>query len=304
MERPSSNQKKNRLWLLVAAFVLIAALFFIGVHYRDVIVGVDSVPRMIASKMEALSALRINLLKSVESEKSAVMADTDEASISFAEESLREAEAGELNRRELAGLIEKYPSDKEKSLLQEFDSCWGEFRKIDRQVLDFAVQNTNLKAARLSFGAGRAAMDQFENALSRLVRDSDGGPICKIAYDAQAAALRINLLHAPHIASPDDDEMDSIEKAIRQYDAVVRRSLSEIKPFLLPEKKVLLQQAAEAYDEFMDVTGRVIELSRKNTNVKSFELSLNRKRKITSQCDEVLKELQDAIQGRAFKATR
>jgi hypothetical protein len=259
---------------------------------------------MMAQKMEALSALRINLLKSVELEKSAVMADTDEDSISFAKESWRTAEAGELNRQEVFELIQKYPSGKEKDLLREFDACWAEFRRIDRQVLEFAIQNTNLKAARLSFGAGSAAMRQFENDLFRLTRDSLGGPICGLAYDAQAAALRINVLHAPHIASPDDEEMDGIEKIIQENDAVVRRSLGDIRPLLPSEKKGILQQAEASYDAFMEVTARVLALSRQNTNIKSFELSLNRKRKITTQCDEILTSLQEAVQSRSFKATR
>jgi hypothetical protein len=54
----------------------------------------------------------------------------------------------------------------------------------------------------------------------------------------------------------------------------------------------------------MDFTDRILEWSRQNTNIKSFELSLNRKRKITAQCEEILTKLQDAIQSRTFKATR
>jgi hypothetical protein len=98
--------------------------------------------------------------------------------------------------------------------------------------------------------------------------------------------------------------MDGIEKVIRENDAVVKKSLSEIRPLLPPDKKVILQQAAAEYEAFMEITARVIELSRQNTNVKSFELSLNRKRKITAQCDDILKSLQDAVQSRVFKATR
>jgi len=170
--------------------------------------------------------------------------------------------------------------------------------------LEFAVQNTNLKAARLSFGAANTAMNEFGQALSGLIGDSPGGPICRLVYDAQTAALRIHLLHAPHIASPDDHEMDGIEEIIRQHDAVVRKSLSDARLLLPPAKKVFLQQAEAAYDAFMDFTGRVLEWSRQNTNVKSFELSLNRKRKITAQCEDVLAKLQDAVQSRSFKATR
>ena len=288
----------------MAILALVAALIFLGDRYRDVTVGMEIVPKVMARKAAALSAIRINMVKSVEAEKSAVMADTDEASVSFAEESLRAAEAVELHLRELAGLIEKYPSGKEEDLLKEFGACWDGLRGIDRQILGFAVQNTNLKAARLSFGAGHAAMRQFELELSRLVRDTIDGPICRLVNDAQTAALRINVLHAPHIASPDDEEMDGIEMVIRENDAVVKRSLGEIKTLLYPEKKATLQLATAAYEAFMEITARVLELSRQNTNIKSFELSLNRKRKVTAQCDDIVTSLQDAVQSRIFKATR
>jgi hypothetical protein len=289
--------KMSPFWLLMAILALVAALIFLGDRYRDVTVGMEIVPKVMARKATVLSAIRINMVKSVEAEKSAVMADTDEASVSFAEESLRAAEAVELNLHELAGLIERYPSGKEEEMLREFNACWAEFRRIDRQVLQFAVQNTNLKAARLSFGAGNAAMRQFEIELSRLVRDTPSGPTCKLVNDAQTAALRINVLHAPHIVSPDEEEMDGIEKVIRENDEVVRKSIDEIRPLLPAEKKAALQLAMAEYEAFMEITTRVLELSRQNTNIKSLDLSMNRKRKITAQCDEVLTSLQDAVQG-------
>jgi hypothetical protein len=304
MERETPFWRTSPFWLLMAILGLVAALIFLGDRYRDVTVGMEIVPKVMARKAAALSAMRINMVKSAEAEKRAVMADTDEVSVSSAEESLRAAEAVELNLGELAGLIEKYPSGKEEDLIREFGACWAEFREIDRQVLDFAVQNTNLKAARLSFGVGHAAMRQFELVLSRLVSNAPGEPICRLVNDAQTAALRINILHAPHIASPDDGEMDNIEKVIRENDAVVKMSLSEITPLLPLEKKATLQRAAAAYEAFMEITARVLELSRQNTNIKSFELSMNRKRKTTAQCDEILTSLQDAVQSRSFKATR
>jgi hypothetical protein len=288
----------------MAILALVAGLIFLGGRYRDVTVGMDIVPKVMSRKAAALSAIRINMVKSAEAEKSAVMANTDEDSIRFAEESRRASEAAENSWRELTELVETYPSALEKELLQEFDSCWQEFRKIDQEVLEFAVQNTNLKAARLSFGAASTAMNEFGHALTGLISDSTGGPVCRLVYDAQTAALRIHVLHAPHIASPDDQEMDDIEKLIRQNDAAVRKALSGARLMIPPAKKVFFLQAEAAYDAFMDFTGRVLEWSRQNTNIKSFELSLNRKRKITSRCEEVLTSLQAAVQSRTFKATR
>jgi hypothetical protein len=288
----------------MAILALVAALIYLGNRYRDVTVGMEIVPKVMSRKAAALSAMKMSIVKSVEAEKSAVMANTDEDSIRFAEESRRAFEAAEKSLRELAELIATYPSVPEKELLQEFDSCWSEFRKADQQVLEFAVQNTNLKAARLSFGAASTAMNEFGHALSGLLSDSTSGPVCRLVYDAQTAALGIHLLHAPHIASPDDQEMDDIEKLIRQNDAVVRKALVDIRRMIVPANRKVARQAEAAYDAFMEFTDRVLEWSRQNTNIKSFELSLNRKRKITAQCEEILTKLQEAIQSRAFKATR
>jgi hypothetical protein len=304
MERETPFWRTSPFWLLIAILSLVAALIFLGGRYRDVTVGMDIVPKVMSRKAATLSVIKINMIKSVEAEKSAVMANSDEDSIRYAEESRRASEAAEKSWQELTELIGTYPSAPEKDLLQEFDSCWREFRKIDQQVLEFAVQNTNLKAARLSFGAAATAMNEFGQALSDLAGDSPGGRICRLIYDAQTAALKIHVLHAPHIASPDDQEMDGIEAVVRQNDAVVRKALSDVRLLLPPSKKPSLQRAEAAYDAFMDFTGRVLEWSRQNTNVKSFELSLNRKRKITAQCEEILTKLQDAIQSRTFKATR
>ena len=304
MDGETSIWKMGPFWLLMAVLALVAALLFMGVRYRDATVGMEIVPKVMARKTAVLSAIRINMIKSVDSEKSAVMADTDEASIAFAEKSVREAEEVEQNLRELSQLVEAYPSEKEVKLLLEFNRCWTEFRCIDQAVLEFAVQNSNRKAARFSFAAARDATALFEDALSKLMRGQEGGPICGLASQALAAALKIQILHAPHIASPNDEEMDGLEKNIQENDALVRRSLKALQPIVSPDLQSTLRQAEAAYHEFANVTVKIIELSRQNTNIKSFELSLNRKRNITSQCEEILTSLQDAVQSRSFKATR
>jgi hypothetical protein len=296
--------KMSPFWLLTAILVLVVALLFIGVRYRDVTVGMEIVPKVIARKAAVLSALRFNMIKSVESEKSAVMADTDGASMAFAEEAMRGVEAAEAGLRELSQLIEAYPSENEAKLLQEFKRSWSEFRDIDQAVLEIAVQNSNLKAARLSFGAACDAMTVFEDALLKLINGQESGPICRLAAHALAAALKIQVLHAPHIASPNDDEMNAIEKSIRENDATVRRSLDALQRLVSPDRQSILRQAETAYHEFESLTAAVTELSRQNTNIKSMELSLNRKRKITSQCEEILTSLQNAVLSRSLKATR
>lgn len=299
MDGETSVWKTGRFWLLMVALALVASLFFFSVNYRDASVG-----KVMARKVAVLSTLRLNMIKSVEAEKSAVMADTDEASVAFAEESTRVVGVFEEGLEELSQLIESYPSEKEVNLLQEFKGCWTEFREIDRAILEIAVQNSNLKAARLSFDAARQAMTHFEDNLVKLLRVQESGAICRLASNALAAGLKIQVLHAPHIASSNDEEMDALEKNIRENDAMVRRSIDALQPLASPDLQSTLRQAEAAYNEFAKVTTKIVELSRQNTNIKSFDISLNRKRKINYQCDEILTNLQDVVQSGSFKATR
>jgi len=259
-------------------------------------------------KLDLLSRMRINLLKSVEAEKSAVMADTDESSQTLADEARKTDEALEKDRRDLDLLIKQDPTDQEIKLLQEFDRSWSEFRKTDQVLLEFAVQNTNLKAAHISFIQGSEAVKAFEEPLNQLVATKpfykDDYEIADLVSKAVVAGLKIHYLHAPHIAAANDDQMDKIEADIKQNEEVIRHSLNGLKNLVPNFGQPSLQKARVAYDELVKVTTRVIDLSRQNTNIKSFEMSLGRKRKVTAQCDEILLSLQEAVRSRSFKATR
>ena len=294
--------------LLVAVLVLVLVLILIGIQYKDTILGIEDVAGIMAKKLEVVSRMRIDLLKSVDAEKSAVMADTDESSQAFADQAQKAAEAVDRGRLELGLLVKKDHTDQEMKLLQEFDGCWIEFRKIDRVLLEFAVKNTNIKAANLSFVKGSEAMKRFEKALNDLNRKrplgAEGTQIGKLAGDALAAGLKIHYLHAPHIAAANDEQMDKIEVDIKQNEEGIKRSLNELQRLIPEKKQASLQEARTAYDELAKVTTEVIDLSRQNTNIKSFELSLGRKRKLTAQCDEILISLQEAVRSRSFKATR
>ena len=69
--------------------------------------------------------------------------------------------------------------------------------------------------------------------------------------------------------------------------------------------KIIFNDVLSAFSKFMEVHKEVVRLSRMNTNIKSLQLSLGRKRKVAAQCEEILNSLQDTVQtGRSFKATR
>lgn len=290
--------------LLWAATGSVAILFLILIYYRNTSVVFYNVPHLMAQKLETLSALRIHFLKSIEAEKLAVMAETDGASVAYADESKRASEAVGTDLKELSRLIGMHPAADESNLLKEFEAAWEQVRKIDGVILDLSVQNTNLKAFRLSFGKGRDAVERFENALNASTRDAADTRLIRAAADALSAELAILALHAPHIVSPDDREMNQIEQVIHAKEDGVRRSLEILTRLVPADRQPYVNEAVAADNEFKAVTATVIELSRKNTNVNSLNISLDRKQKVTALCEALLDQLHKAFMTQAFKATR
>ena len=289
------------LW---AAIGLVVILLGFLMYHRNTLLELRNAPRVMAQKLETLSDLRINFLKSIGAEKLAVMAETDEASLAYADESRRAAEAVDTDLKELSRLINMHPAADQSKLLEEFAADWEQVRKIDRVILGLAVQNTNLKAFRLSFGEGRAAVERFENALNALTQGTTDARLIRAAADARAAELEILSLHAPHIVSPDDAQMNRIEQIIHAKEEVVQRSLVVVARLAPADKQPYIDEAAAADREFSAVTATVIKLSRQNTNVDSLSISLDRKQKAAALCEAVLDQLHAAFNRQTFEATR
>ncbi len=311
MARDHQHGKITTSLVLVSLVLGVAlVLTFVAIRYKDSATLLQDFVGNISRKLELLSAMRANLMKSEEAEKSAVMADTDEASRDFADESRRAGDALDRDLRDLESLLHKDHTEKEMELFHEVESCWAGLRKVDGEILGFAVQNTNLKAAALAFGKGQEAVRRFDKALNRLIHSKSSlsndkcSDVVVLASDALEAGLRMQNLLAPHIVEARDERMDQIEMEMRQAEGIVDDSMLRLADAVAEDDRVSLQDAKAAYDEFRTVTAEVIKLSRLNTNIKSFELSLGRKRKIAARCDEILIGLQEAVRKREFKATR
>jgi hypothetical protein len=258
--------------------------------------------------VEIVSRMRINLLKSTDLEKGAVMAVTDEESQALAEQSRKSADAVERDYHELKGLIDRVKIDKEVELLKEFSDAWNNLRVIDRELLSLAVENTNIKAANLSYTAAAQAIATFERLLSELMdiptSDGEWAQMAKLAYQAVTAAFMIYSLEAPHINEAQDKKMDELENLMAMNEKKVRDALRNLSGLTDRHGRIILNDALSAFSKFMEVHKEVVRLSRMNTNIKSLQLSLGRKRKVAIQCEEILNSLQDIVQSRSFKATR
>lgn len=258
-------------------------------------------------KMQLVQNMRGDLLASAEAEKSSVMADTDEASRDFAEKSVQAAHSVEKSRVQLAALTKG--SREEAKRLDDFSACWGKLREMDKEILSLAVQNTNLKALRLSFVPAAAAVKQMEESLNRFMdsvaSSPDAARATRLASKALTCALDIYALEAPHIAESADAGMDKIEARMKGLDEEVRDAFDALDGLVNGAGKSLIDEAKKSYLDFQALNSEIIGLSRRNSNIRSFDASLGRKRNMMAECLDRLDALQNIVrQDAGISATR
>ena len=260
-----------------------------------------SIQRLVdANKLAA--DLLVQFSKAGDAANRAVMADTDETSVVFAGEAEQATQAVEKDSAALKSLLTSLRYSNELRLLDEFDKRFAEYRALDRSVLDLAVENTNLKAQRLSFGPAREAADAFGASLDTVVpaTQSDAWRVKALAATAVAAIREIQALQAPHIAEPEDASMARLEQRMAAAGTGARRALDALTPLVTPASRPRLAAATAALDRFMGLNKEILALSRRNTNVRSLALSLDEKRKLTGPCEETLRSLQTAVNKHGY----
>jgi hypothetical protein len=291
---------KDLLWMAAGAGVLLAILLVV-LHFHQE----ENAAAQLASKAKRValvSRMRLDLALASEAEKSAVMATTDQDSQTFADQARAATAAVERACKELGELLQTRGAKSEEELLAQFSQAFAEFQRIDKDLLDMAVENTNLKAYGLAFGPAAEVLNEMDAALSRIVAQNisstspDTRQVMQLADDARIRVLRIQTLLPPHIAEESDQKMDELEGMMAKEDLEVRKDLEGLAPLLKPGGSPDIETAVSRYAKFSGIRAQIIKLSRENTNVRSLAISLNQKRKVMLMCQDALAALEQAIQ--------
>jgi len=283
----------RRTWLF--AFVAIAAAGCAG--------GLKTSLEQLLESRRLSTDLLVQFTRVVDGGNRAVMADTDEASIAFARETEQTTQLVQRDVEALKPVLAGLGYSQEARLLEDFQQRFSEFRALDTTILGLTVENTNLKAQRLSFGPAQQAADAFRDALEPITRSvPTQAPwrVAALAATAVAAVREIQALQAPHIAEPEDPVMGALEERMMTAEATARAALQAIDGLLPSESRPRLSAATAALDRFMSANAEIIRLSRRNSNVRSLALSLGQKRTLTARCEETLRSLQDALEQRSL----
>lgn len=284
---------------MIVGSILVVVLLALVWHFRNEETPSEKFAFKVR-RLQLVERMRRDLASASEAEKSAVMAVTDRDSHAYAEGARTAAGAVERGRAELGELLRKAGRQKESDLLEQFSKAFTDFRRVDGQLLDLAVKNTNMKASALAFGPASEALRDMDAALSRLIDESkdsraaNARMVMALAAGAQAAALRIGTLLPPHIAEEREQKMDALEAAMEIEHDRARKNLKAMQSLLPGDENV--ERARASYERFTDMKKQILALSRENTNVRSLLLSLNEKRKVMVRCQDALAALEQAIE--------
>ncbi len=191
--------------------------------------------------------------------------------------------------------------------MAQFRTQFQRYLRVDGEILALAVENTNLKAQRLSFGPVRQAADQILAALDAAAAAGAPNQRCQaqaLVAQAELAVREIQVLQAPHIAEPSDAEMDRLEAQMTARRSVARGALERLSAAAAPAVHLHVEAARAALDRFDALSAQLITLSRRNTNVRSLGLAVRQKPALTAACDETLAGLADRLAKEGFSGTR
>jgi hypothetical protein len=295
--RPSLQ---NFLWMAAGALVFLVPLLAVVLYQIE-----QDPAEQIALKarlLEAAGRMRLHLALASVAEKSAVMARTEQDSRAFAGEARAASAVVAGLQSELSQALEAGGTEKEKDALERFSGAFAELQRIENEVLDLAVRNTNLQAYSLAYGPAADALAGMDAALSSIearaaaaADSADTKRVMLLASAARRGALRLQTLLPPHIAERSDEKMDALEALMAKEDGEVRASLDGLAK-LLPAGSPDLEKAKSGHARFKEIEAEILRLSRENTNVRSLAISMDEKSKAAVKCQEALAALEQAIQ--------
>lgn len=292
---PSRN-----LWAVGLVAGLIAASLAITLGCQG---GPNVFSRMNEAR-ELTAEMRVEFNKAAQASNSAVMADTDQASIQFARDAQQRSTLVAHDLAQLQKLLHALAFASEIQMLEQFKKQFDDYSAVDHAILELAVENTNLKAQALSFGPAREAADRFVSELVALSTDLAPNQHSQgegLVFKAVVAIRELQTLEAPHIASSDDAAMTEMEKKMTSLEARAIEALTALSGIVPPNR---LAAAHAAFADYKKIHTQMLALSRHNSNVRSLDLALRVKPSLTVACDDSLSKLQQALAKEGIFGTR
>ena len=157
-------------------------------------------PMVLTRQVEArrlVSELQVEFAKAADAANRSVMSDSDDAATLAAREAEQAAQVVRRDIDQLRTVLQSMGYAEELRLLEAFNARFGEYQKLDAEILPLAVENTNVKAQRLSFGPAADAVNALHASLEAAIktaRPAEASQAEALAARAIASVLEIQVL--------------------------------------------------------------------------------------------------------------
>lgn len=289
---------QNTLWLFAA---LVLMLFFFTVVSLRSRPGPAEQLAQRSQRLALIHAVRTVLAEVSEAQNGAVMSRSDEDTQYFVDQARTAMARLEDSLTTLRSDLIAHDNRQQLELLIRTQSAMLDFNQLDKQLLELAAQSSNRKAYALALGPVARVLQDMDAGLARMVADhasitTKDATITRLGYETRIGALRIQVLLLPHIAEESADKMDDFESQIDREEQKIAENLASLSSLLRDGDASELAKSRALFAEFDGLRSQIIELSRKNTNVRSLSLALNERRQKMLAVQDALAELERAIE--------
>lgn len=255
------------------------------------------------AKTAVASEVNLQFLSSVRIQKNAIMAADDQSSINYATTSRTSI----TDARDLIGklkeMVRKDHALGQQEAVDAVSKALDEFEKINSQVLDMAIQNTNLKSKVLVFGDLKRDIDALSTRLDSWIEEvaSKGAADAEIAkrmkalYEMHEALVTIPFNAIRHIESSSQEEMVVIEKNLDELQDQVLQGLMVASG---GDTGNQVEVRAKMSD-IKTLVAKITQLSRLDTNNRSVTMSLTETKTASDECVKRFDELDKLLAGEA-----
>jgi len=255
--------------MLVVSYVAVNRLSGVNAQIRQL------VDRTI-QKRTLETELQVKVLASIRAQKNSILSPNDEQSKEVAASSRTSLTEARALFDKLDQLISEEKIAGQSAAAEALDKSLDAARKINDEVVDLSVQNTNVKARRLLAGEIQRQINILAAHFQKWVgaatsKEPPDVARLKTLYEIHTALLELHPNAIKHIESSSEEEMGAQEKKLAELQEQIQGGLkagSGGDPTGEVEPRAALAELKNLYVD-------LFKLSRLNTNNRSTSLSLN-----------------------------
>jgi methyl-accepting chemotaxis protein len=191
-------------------------------------------------------------------------------------------------------------SDEERLKLEQFDTTWGAYLAVNKQVRTFALLNSNRVAQAMSENEGTKSYLRAEIAMKSVAdRNDEGNEQANIRADNAASRLLLAAQIKQDILEISRSEKNIIlAKTTKDMDlyanvtAATRKAMLEkraaLRELVDPDGKAKLDEFSDVWDEYLEINDEVRQYARNKQNDKAFALASGEGRDLSDQADKLM----------------